>query len=155
MSCRSAGRFHERLLEMDATSWVWNYARVGGFGIHLFRILPRTDLMITYSSHPFSSMLGKNIQIQKPLAIVHIGLIVVRITDLFQRVLFFSLDQCKTSFVRSQPSKQPLPFRAAKSLILIKHINSNVKNSRNSKKSFILNVNLRHIICAKKMWRYF
>jgi hypothetical protein len=66
---------------------------------HLIYSDMRVDLLITYSTIPLSAMRGQTIEIQRPLASKHINASVLKVTDPYERTLFFSLDLCRTWFV--------------------------------------------------------
>lgn len=59
-----------------------------------------TDVLITYSTDSLLSLRGGSIEVQKSLSEKRSGPSVLRITDPYQRVFFFPLEQCKTWFVR-------------------------------------------------------
>lgn len=59
-----------------------------------------TDTIITYSSQSLSKIRGKKIQIRQPISSIRTSPSVLRVTNPYQRLYFFSIDQCRTWFVR-------------------------------------------------------
>ena len=58
-----------------------------------------TDVLVTYSTHSLPSMHGESIDVQKSISKKVSGPSNLRITDPYQRIFFFPLEQCKTWFV--------------------------------------------------------
>jgi hypothetical protein len=57
------------------------------------------DVLITYSTHSLSELHSESIKTQKPVSKKQSGPSNLRVTDPYQRVFFFSIEQCKTWFV--------------------------------------------------------
>ncbi|KAH8802972.1 hypothetical protein F5884DRAFT_903578 [Xylogone sp. PMI_703] len=64
----------------------------------MWAIVLGSDTLITYSAATLGMMRGDKIQIMKPITTIRTGPSTFRVTDPFERLFFFSLDQCKTWF---------------------------------------------------------